>query len=305
MATEAGAPPVMAEIAQLLEQCTPEELSNILETIDRNPPAESGESTAAMAPLAEPAATASPAVPTEASFEAKAEEQLAPVPPPGPPPAGGSRRPNPRTAKRTEGEAASGASEPADPAAIATESGPSGISKEELRRLLDEHSAGVLSEVRKLLPAAGTGGGTDSVDMAVFTQALVDRDREVRQLEARLADLQADLAVKDRRVGDLGAQLDQTVREVRHRQLDLEFQQLKLEERVRNNTELEQLQRTLTQRAEEASLNVRHAALDIDIGRTITTPRSVRVQGSLPWTLRKNRLPAVDAPALAPGAAQP
>jgi len=92
-------------------------------------------------------------------------------------------------------------------------------------------------------------------------------------------------------VADLGGELDRTVREVRHKQLDLEFQQLKLEERVRCNAELEQSQRKLTQRVEEASLNSRHAALDVEM--CLATPRTLRAQGTLPWTVRKNRLPSM------------
>ncbi|CAJ1338993.1 unnamed protein product, partial [Effrenium voratum] len=108
----------------------------------------------------------------------------------------------------------------------------------------------------------------------------------------RLAELQADLSAKDKKVSELGGELDVTMREVRHRQLDLEFQQLKLEEKVRNNAELEQAQRVLTARVEEATLQARHAALEADLGRY--TPRgALHAQGTLPWTLRKGRLPAV------------
>jgi len=76
------------------------------------------------------------------------------------------------------------------------------------------------------------------------------------------------------------------MREVRHRQLDLEFQQLKLEERVRSNAELEQQQRHLAVCAEEASLSARHAAIDA----AAMTPRSFRAQGQLPWVLRKRNM---------------
>merc|ERR1711957_556305 len=95
-----------------------------------------------------------------------------------------------------------------------------------------------------------------------------------------------DLASKDKRVADLGGDLDAAMREVRHRQLDLEFQQLKLEERVRSNAELENQQRNLTARVEEASLQARHAAIDA----AVMTPRTMRAQGQLPWVLRKTRL---------------
>merc|ERR1719293_314907 len=130
----------------------------------------------------------------------------------------------------------------------------------------------------------------ETVDMDTLTKVLVERDREVKDLELKLAGLQGELAEKDKRVAELGGELDIAVREVRHRQLDLEFQQLKLEERIRSNAELEHAQRILTARAGEASLNARHAAIDLEMCRS--TPRSVRVQGTLPWTLRKNRIAA-------------
>lgn len=210
-----------------------------------------------------------------------------PVPPPGPPP-GAGRRPCPAGVRRTEvTDAAGGGDGPAVDGRF---------TMEDIRKLVREHSANVVSEVRRLIPAmaglAGQSYDASALDMGVLTQALADRDREVQALEARLAELQADLASKDRRVVDLGNELDAAVREVRHRQLDLEFQQLKLEERVRSNAELEQAQRNLSARVEEASLNARHAALEADMCRT-TTPRGFRAQGSLPWMLRKNRLPAV------------
>merc|ERR1711971_720783 len=94
--------------------------------------------------------------------------------------------------------------------------------------------------------AVGMTQGMETVDMDTLTKVLVDRDREVKDLEVKLAGLQGELAEKDKRVAELGGELDIAVREVRHRQLDLEFQQLKLEERVRTNAELEQAQRVLT-----------------------------------------------------------
>eukprot|EP00913_Durusdinium_trenchii_P029156 g27332.t3 len=161
------------------------------------------------------------------------------VPPSGPPP--GGRRPAPGV-KPLE----------------------TGVGKDEIRKLLEEHSAGVISEVRKLIPTISSGV-MDTIDVATLTQALAERDQEVKALEARFQELQADLSAKDKRVAELGGELDATLREVRHRQLDLEFQQLKLEE---------------------------HAALEADMSRY--TPRGgLQAQGTLPWTLRKGRLPAV------------
>lgn len=165
---------------------------------------------------------------------------------------------------------------------------------DDLKRILAEHSEGVLSEVQRMLPMGGVVAvaaeqSAEGVDMGALTQALVERDREVKQLEERLACLQTELQGKDHRVADLSSELDQAVREVRHRQLDLEFHQLKLEERVRSNAELEQLQYRLTTKVEEVSLSARHAALDMQMPPT--TPRSLRAQGSLPWTLRKGRSP--------------
>jgi len=237
--------PMVNEIAQLLDQCKPEELSEIL-----------------------------------ASIEQGSTPVMQPVPPAAPPPGGRSRPGRPAPAAKTE--AAYPAYSPAEPSVIGAD---------EIRRMLDEHSAGVLSEVRKLIPSISTGV-MDSIDAGTLTQSLHERDQEVKALEARLAELQAELSSKDKRVSDLGCELDSTMREVRHRHLDLEFQQLKLEEKVRSNAELEQAQRVLTARVEEASLHARHAALEADMGRY--TPRGdMRAQGSLPWTLRKNRFPAV------------
>merc|ERR1719261_1318496 len=93
-----------------------------------------------------------------------------------------------------------------------------------------------------------------SMDMEALTTLLSQRDAEVQGLEAYLNDLQGELSMKDKRVRDLGSELDMAVKEVRHRQLDLEFQQLKLEERVRSNADLEQAQQALVDRVEEATL---------------------------------------------------
>jgi len=275
--------PIVSEIADLLDQCSPEELNNILEAI------ESGDGCAVESFVSGNGCVApqSPVMNNE------------PVPPPGPPPSNGNgRRPVPAGIKRS---ASGGEVTPAE--AI--------VSVGEMKKLLEEHSVGVLDEVRKIVnfpvdkatPAsavttakavatedalvqAALVQGTLSLD--VLTQVLAQRDQEVKGLEANLSELQDLLFTKDRRIMSLNSELDAVIREVRHRQLDLEFQQLKLEERVRSNNELEQAQRTLTARAEDANRDARHAALDIDLGRSM--PRSARsVQGSLSWMLRKNR----------------
>lgn len=335
------------EIAGLLDQCSQEELANILQAIESTtsfvggtsgvsqvgtdafaavqptapmmpmpppaPPQQAGATTSAavqpavpMVPVPPPAPAQQAPAPRPAPTNSmiarpppaanhggvnNGAAPLAPVPPAGRPASGGGRRPPPRVAKKAdENPTANAAPSPQGPAAS--------IPLDDLKALLQEHSEGVLSEVRKMLPPAGGGGASvggagsgETIDMGLLAEALLERDREVQQLEARLADLQSQLSVKDKRVAELGGELDQTVREVRHRQLDLELQQLKLEERVRANTDLEQAQRNLSARVEEAALNARHAALDLDLSRT--APHAIRAQGALPWTLRKNRLPAV------------
>jgi chromosome segregation ATPase len=162
------------------------------------------------------------------------------------------------------------------------------ITLSEAKQLLDAHGNNMLDEVRKMLPYMGAAAGVEgSVDMDMLAKMLAMRDEEVKELEMQLRDLQAHLSSKDRRVADLTGELDMAMREVRHRQLDLEFQQLKLEERVRSNAELEQAQKSLMARVDEAGLNARHAALDADMGRSMAG--SMRLQGSLPWTYRKSR----------------
>lgn len=173
------------------------------------------------------------------------------------------------------------------------------MTAEEMKAMLDSHSQALLGEVRRMLPAGGwdsvvshgavdaSGSGLDPDGLA---RMLAERQGEVKGLEKQLADLQVQLAAKDRRAMELGTELDAAVREVRHKQLDLEFQQLKLEERVRSNADLEQVQRVLSARVAEVSLQSGHTALYVEANRNPLTPRSLRVQGSLPWTLRKNKL---------------
>lgn len=272
------------EIATLLDQCSPDELANILEAIE-------GGADVDLEQLSRGNGGAD-AFGSPAALYQNGEQQQAspaPVPPSAPPPANSSgRRPAPPGYKRS---ASGGEVNPEDAV----------VSMGEMKKLLEEHSAGVLNEVRKLvtypaLPAPGpsidpatveAGLQSGALNLEVLTTILGQRDQEVQGLEARLAELQDQVSMKDRRIMDLNTELDCAIREVRHRQLDLEFQQLKLEERVRSNNELEQAHRSLTQRVDEASRDTRHAALDVDLARTM--PRTARVQGTLPWMLRKNR----------------
>eukprot|EP00928_Gymnodinium_smaydae_P084387 TRINITY_DN6766_c0_g2_i1.p1 TRINITY_DN6766_c0_g2~~TRINITY_DN6766_c0_g2_i1.p1 ORF type:complete len:303 (+),score=103.32 TRINITY_DN6766_c0_g2_i1:133-1041(+) len=292
---------VVGEIQQLLDQCSPQEIENILAAIETNGP-EIGTSYGLQDSIdnrlpdtidgAEvlnlEAAPSAPAHVPPVAEQAAAAAPLAPVPPAAPPPSHG-RRPQP-AARKAEVSGASGEALPPTDA----------ISVDELKSLLDQHSASILTEVKKLLPSEAPKKDVtaNGIDMEMLARVLNERDREVQELERQLADLQTELAKKDQRVLDLGGELDAAVREVRHKQLDLEFQQLKLEERVRNNTELEQAQRMLAAKVEEASLNAKHAALDAEVSRNAGVgsqggSSSVRVQGSLPWTLRKNRFGAI------------
>jgi len=293
MAEDSTQTAVVEEIANLLDQCSPEELTNILEAIEGGDglPTDLASEPAAFETKKENGAVNDlPLVDIDIVDKAVEQQEAspAPVPPTSPPPSSGNgRRPVPPGYKRTSsGEVAP------DEAAV---------SVGEMKKMLEEHSAGVLNEVRKLLPfpaLPASGLPIDSsnlqaeyqsgaLNLETLTAILAQRDQEVKGLEARLAELQDQLSVKDRRVMDLNGELDCAIREVRHRQLDLEFQQLKLEERVRSNNELEQAHRSLTARVEEANRDTRHAALDVDLARSL--PRSARVQGSLPWMLRKNR----------------
>jgi len=252
--------PAIDEIAALLDQCKPEELNEILASIEGG----------------------------GGVVHTSTPQPKAPVPPPAPPP-GNARRPVRPGMKPVEGPAA-GASVP--PVAPTSPLGAGVMGMDEIKRILEEHSADMMLEVRKMIPSI-SNDAMEGIDIGTLTQALSERDQEVKNLEARLAALHTDLGSKDKMVMELGQELDTTMREVRHRQLDLEFQQLKLEEKVRNNAELEQAQRALTARVEEASLTARHAALEADMSQQYTPRGTMRAQGSLPWTLRKNRLPAV------------
>lgn len=234
--------------------------------------------------------------PAQVSQTAVAPQQLSPAPPSAPLPSGG-RRPGARGSNVSTRVSV-------------------GVTMSDLKNLLEEHSAGVVDEVRRLLPAADMHPSVttpladetatleyppahpappiadgSTVDLGVLAQMLTERDEEVQALEMRLQDLRAELATKDERVSQLNDEFDHAVREVRHRQLDLEFQQLKLEERVRGNAELERSLRDLSMRVEEASLHAKHAALDVDMSMGPLTPRSMCAQGTLPWMLRKNRAP--------------
>lgn len=285
----------MAEVAglpDLLDQCSPEELQDILKALESG----SLSSAPAMtAPLSEQS--------LEPSIQPPRAQAQNPVPPANPPPAAAGRRPSNKRMTDEVLRDVGGSSQPAQ------------VTRDEIKALMEQHSENVVYEVQKMMSSTGmkmavptstelqSFGSTsmsqqhgDTFDLGTLTRTLTERDNEVQVLEKQLDELQDVLADKDRRVEELTGELDKAVREVRHKQLDLEFQQLKLEERVRSNSELEQAQRKLTAHVEEATLNARHAALDMDM--SVATPRTLRAQGSLPWTVRKNRLPAVSVPAI-------
>jgi len=285
---------VMTDVADLLDQCSPEELQDILKSL------ESGSlSSPPMKSMTAPLSVQN----LQPSIQPPRAQAQNPVPPAKPPPAASGRRPSNKGLTEEVLRDVGGSTEPAQ------------LTRNEIKALMEQHSETVVHEVQKLLsstekrmsvPAStelqsfGSVSMSqqhgDTFDLGTLTRTLTERDSEVLALEKQLDELQMVLADKDRRVEELTGELDKTVREVRHKQLDLEFQQLKLEERVRSNSELEQAQRKLTAHVEEASLNARHAALDMDM--SVATPRALRAQGSLPWTVRKNRLPAVSVPAI-------
>lgn len=196
------------EVARLLDQCTPEELSDILREIE-------GASTASLSfqnmPPTPPqakmweqqrpqelfaAATANPiqadSLATVApTIAAAAASPPVPVAPSAPPP--GGRRPQLATLQPAAGTPPSGQAVP--------------VTLNQLRGLLQDHGASVLTEVHQLLQqrALSLAGGLapppsseGTVDMTMIASTLVERDREVQQLEAQLAGLQAELARKDR-----------------------------------------------------------------------------------------------------------
>lgn len=268
----------------MLDQCTPEDLNSILQKLEVNSsPQETAQVLASLQSQSVPMTQPMQSVQPFAAYPMAVVPPMAPVPPAAPSP---GRRPRPGNMQPVS----------ASPGALAGESVT--ITMEQLQGILAEHSMGVLSEVQRMLPLGATAAstlagvvqGVDGVDISPLAQAVLERDCEVRELEERLASLQLELQGKDQRIAALSNELDSTVREVRHRQLDLEFHQLKLEERVRSNAELEQLQNRLTTQVEEVSLSARHAALDMQMSPM--TPRSLCAQGSLSWTLRsKGRSP--------------
>jgi len=265
MATEEEGP-MVDEIANLLDQCSPDELANILQALDSGGLAEQMLADEKLLAEEVPSRTATSATPLVDT--AVSPHQV--LPPSSPPP--GSRRPAPAGVRKPSG----------------TNEQEEQIPLSDAKKLLDDHSNAVVQEVRRMVPYMGqANSGGEAIDLETLTKVLAARDEEVKELEARLNDIHTELSAKDRRVADLGSELDLAIREVRHRQLDLEFQQLKLEETVRNNAEMEQAAKSLAVRVDEASLTARHAALDVDMGRSM--PGLFRAQGSLPWTVRKKR----------------
>lgn len=154
------------------------------------------------------------------------------------------------------------------------------VTQAELKQILEQHTATVLSEVQRLLPALAQQAGGSELDPSTLTDLLVQRDEEVRQLEEELRELQGILASKDQRVAQLDADLAVAVREKKHRQLDVEFQHVRLEERLRGNAELEASQRVILAQLEESW------------GASASPTHVHRLQGALPWTVR-NKKPGI------------
>lgn len=273
------------DIAGLLDQCSPDELANILAAIEGGLPLEPQEPQFPEPQFPEPQMITSETLVADSSFtdvalgSCSSPTPSSPkvLPPAGPPPPAANRRPVPAAVNRS--------SDVAEDQRLLTLS--------EARNLLENHSAAVATEVSKIVPCMAYpnngGNNNNGIDLETLTKVLAARDEEVKDLEARLNNIQEELSTKDRRVADLGGELDLALREVRHRQLDLEFQQLKLDEMVRTNEDMEQAQKQLVSRVDQENLNARHAAIDMNLSRMVTG--FVRVQGSLPWTVRKSRLP--------------
>jgi hypothetical protein len=269
---------VVDEIASLLDQCSPDELADILQGIDglgadsaveeRLVGDETRSQLQAFSAADTSAASAASAPPVDVYPEPSSPQApLSPVPPAGQRPAGGGR-PFRRSVSGNDQDQQ--------------------ITLSEAKTLLNDHRGAVVSEVQKIIPYMGTSSsGADGLDLETLTRVMAARDAEVKELEASLSNIDDTLSAKDRRIADLNSELDLAIREVRHRQLDLEFQQLKLEETVHSNAEMEQAQKSLVAQVGEAGLNAKHAALDMEVGRMTGM---VRMQGSLPWTVRKQRL---------------
>lgn len=127
-------------------------------------------------------------------------------------------------------------------------------------------------------------------EASLFTEAILARDEEVRRLEEELDGLQGVLTEKDARAEALNAELAAACREVKHRQLDLEYFQLQHEERLRLNRELEVSIKGLTDQIEEARLEERHAEIELEGGGPLSPcAETLRMQGSLSWAMRKGR----------------
>eukprot|EP00927_Polykrikos_kofoidii_P059751 TRINITY_DN54887_c0_g1_i1.p1 TRINITY_DN54887_c0_g1~~TRINITY_DN54887_c0_g1_i1.p1 ORF type:complete len:393 (-),score=51.34 TRINITY_DN54887_c0_g1_i1:90-1148(-) len=121
-----------------------------------------------------------------------------------------------------------------------------------------------------------------------IARLLSDRYRQEQELERHLAKLEELASVKEVRVSRINRDLETALREVRHHRLDVEFQQLKIEELLRSNAELEQSQCKPTCHVDALTLQAKHAAIDAE--QCCATPRSVQVQGTLAWTLRKSKV---------------
>lgn len=235
----------------------------------------------------------------------QSEEPMRPAE--SPRPIGRFRRPAPVCARR--------APSMDNPAPLA---GAVGFTVDDVKRLLEQHGANLLAEVRRLMPEAWKAepsGKTQTsilmhspdVDVEVLGRSLADQDREIKVLEERVAELQAQLDAKDGKAVEVDNALEHAVRDTRHRQVDLEIRERSLAGQQRGNAEVERTQRPQAYFDDprvmpQAGLRTTNSAgtglccADVSAlggdgaGGAGMTALFVHAQGTPPWVLRKSRL---------------
>jgi len=138
-------------------------------------------------------------------------------------------------------------------------------------KLLHGSGPQVLEEVNRLSASlASTSGYLPSL--------LAAKSTEVAALQAKLASLHAGLANQDETLNNLGMKLENSVHGMRQKRSDLEFQQLKLEERLSENFSLEETCMVLNARFSRLYQEVEHESLALQ-ERPNTSPSTVPIQG--------------------------
>jgi len=289
--------PGVSEIAAMLDHCTPEELSGILRSIHSG-------SAAGEADEQRPGRrTGSPQRPPP----------MTPTPPSGPAPASSGRRPPPPSGRPGSSRGGHAQRLTYDGEAVLA----TGITMSEVQDTLRENVKGVLREVHHMKTSSASQvaprpQGDDVLSVELLSKAFMERNSEMERLDSEYSAMRNELLVQDTFIAELSNELEMTLREVRHRRLDLELHQLKLEERIRSNAELEQIQRNMSTRIEELGVVARHAELAAASCSSSCSPSGVvRAQGSLPWTLRLMKQQPVQpafvsiTPVLAPSGVAP